>query len=291
MAQAGLAATTVERSALAWEPLRLRARDGTPLAGRRWASAAAPLGDVLLVHGLAEHLGRYEGLATALAAASFRVTGVELRGHGDSEGRRGHVRRWSDYGLDLNAAAEIGGPFFVVAHSMGALAVLDWLRQPQPVLGLVLGSPLLGVAAGVPRWKEAAGRLLARLLPALPMSNGIDPTLLSHDEESNRRYAADPKVFRTVTPRWFEEMRAAIGRVQGDPGRFRVPLQLHLGMEDRIVDVRAAERFAAGWGGPLEIQRWPGCYHELFQETVRERVFASVRAWLERRAAAGARPR
>ena len=263
----------------------IQARDGTSLCLARWEPAGTARGQVLIVHGLAEHMGRYEHVAAALTTAGFGVSGLELRGHGDSAGRRGHVRRFGDYLLDLDAAAAtLDGPFFLLAHSMGGLVALDYLRHPRPVRGLVLSNPLLGVAVALPRWKIALAGILSRLWPTLSMANEIDVELLSHDAASNRRYAEDPKVFKVGTPRWYTEMQAAIARVFAHGGRYETPLQLHLGMEDRITDVRAAERMAARWDGPLEIQRWPHGYHELLQETNKDEILAAVVGWLQRRA-------
>lgn len=57
---------------------------------QRWATSASPAhGTVQIVHGLGEHIGRYEGLAAALNTAGWHVTGHDHRGHGRSEGPRG----------------------------------------------------------------------------------------------------------------------------------------------------------------------------------------------------------
>ena len=77
----------------------INSADGTPLNLVRW-EADSPKAQVLLLHGLAEHMGRYEHVAATLNAAGYSVAGLELRGHGHSGGKRGHVEDWADYRAD-----------------------------------------------------------------------------------------------------------------------------------------------------------------------------------------------
>jgi hypothetical protein len=61
---------------------------------KRWPAAGKAKGDVFLVHGLGEHIGRYEHVAAALNDAGYNVFGMDHQGHGRSEGDRGHAERF-----------------------------------------------------------------------------------------------------------------------------------------------------------------------------------------------------
>jgi lysophospholipase len=260
----------------------LRAKDGTELAYHRWPCSEPSRGEVLVVHGVGEHMLRYVHLAKALNQAGFGVSGVDLRGHGQSGGRRGHVARWDEYVDDLRtAAAQIGEPFFLIAHSMGALVSLDYLRSPTPVRAVVLSGPLLGVSVEAPRWKTAAAGLLSKVLPALSMSNEIDPNDVCAEIDVVARYQADPLTFNTVTPRWYVEMRMALERVHTHAPHYRQPLTLHFGSDDRIISRQAIAEFVARWGGPSEVRCWPEGKHEVFNEAFQDQVFAHLIQWLQ----------
>lgn len=260
-----------------------RAPDGTRLALYRSAEPAGALkADVVLIHGFAEHLGRYNHVVDALVSAGYRVRGVDLRGHGQSDGKRGFVRRWRDYGDDaLAAIARCPTEPFVVAHSMGALVALDLLRE-QPIRGLVLSSPLLRPIVDAPAWKKASARLLSRITPWLSMGNELDPTAVTRDEATQRAYGADPLVFQTVTPRWYTEMLAASARVRDHAARFTAPALIQVGSAEKVVDPQRVADLAREWGGPAEFIRWDGLYHELMNEPERAEVLSRVIGWLDR---------
>ncbi|MGH9822689.1 MAG: alpha/beta fold hydrolase, partial [Blastocatellia bacterium] len=74
---------------------------GTRLLTRRWG-ADRPRAEIVIVHGFAEHSGRYTALAEHLMAHSYNVTAYDQRGHGQSDGLAGHIDRFSTYEDDLN---------------------------------------------------------------------------------------------------------------------------------------------------------------------------------------------
>ena len=264
------------------ELMKIASADGTPLRVARWGESRR---DLLLVHGLAEHVGRYEHVAAALTKGGYRVTFVELRGHGESGGKPGHVSDWRRYAEDLWAAARtIPDSYAIVAHSMGGLVALDALREAlgQPVLGLATSDPLLALAFDPPKLKLAASRLLSRLAPSLSLANELDVKLISRDPEVVRRYEADPLVFDTITPRWFVESVQAQARVKEAAPRMSLPLLMMVGEADGICSPAASKELASRWGGPHALKTYPGLYHELFNEPEKETVFADLLAWLDR---------
>lgn len=241
--------------------------------------------DVLLVPGLAEHAGRYAHVAAALGKAGFRASLIELRGHGESGGKRGHVDAWRRYVEDVWAAARaLEDGFALVAHSMGGLVAVDALREAlgQPVLGLAMSNPMIGLGFDPPRLKVKASRVLARVLPRVSIRNELDTSKLSRDPEIVRTYEADPLVFDTITPRWFVEAMDGMARAKEAAARITVPLLLMVGEGDKVCNPKAALMLGDRWAGPKVIHRYPGLYHELFNEPEKDKVLADLVAWLDR---------
>lgn len=260
----------------------LRSRDGTELAWHYWPTRQRRLASVLLVHGVGEHLQRYPHVARALNQAGFDVGGIDLRGHGLSAGKRGHILSWQDYVEDVQAAAaHLEGPLYLVAHSMGALVALDFLRTDQRVQAVVLSGPLLGVAVEAPWWKTRMAGLLSRIAPGLRLANEIDPDEVCANLDVIERYQADPLNFNQVTPRWYTEMRQALERVRAHATSYRLPLQVHAGALDKIVSIEAIQHFVDQWGARHELHLWPEGRHEVFNEVFAEQVLESVTTWLK----------
>jgi lysophospholipase len=261
---------------------RLRSRDGTELAWHFWPTRQPRLASVLLVHGVGEHLQRYPHVAAALNQAGFDVGGIDLRGHGLSAGKRGHILSWQDYVEDVQAAAtRLEGPLYLVAHSMGALVALDFLRTDQRVQAVVLSGPLLGVAVEAPWWKTRMAGLLSRIAPSLQLANEIDPSEVCANLDVIERYQDDPLNFNQVTPRWYTEMRSALQRVRAHATGYRIPLQVHAGALDKIVSLAAIQRFVDQWGASHELHLWPEGRHEVFNEVFADQVLKSATTWLK----------
>lgn len=258
----------------------IRAKDGTRLALFKAKDPEVPKGDVILVHGFADHMGRYPHVADALVAAGWRVRGIDLRGHGVSDGKRGFVRQWSDYVDDLSAAiARSPTEPFILSHSMGGLVLLDLLRE-QRVRGAVIASPLLRAIVEAPKWKTASAHVLSRILPSMSLGNELHPEAVSRDPATQKAYGSDPLVFHSATPRWYTEMLTAQKRVIAHTSRYTTPALLMVGTGEKIVDPAPIEQMAREWGGPAELKTWAGFYHELFNEPERAEVLAHVSDWL-----------
>ena len=268
----------------------LEAVGGVRLHYRTWEVPEARAALVVL-HGLTEHAGRYAGLGSAMAAHGIATYAVDLRGHGSSEGRRGHVARFEVFLQDVDRfRREVQGlvdpfcPLFLVGQGLGGLIALRYLEEyDSPFRGGIALAPWLAGALPMPRWKVATAAFLSRLLPALPLSAGIRAEDLSHDDDVVAAYLADPLVHHTVTPRLFTEASAAMGLALQRADRLTTPLLFLLPGSDRVCDSGRAGAFATAFhGSDVTVRVFPGLYHDLLGEVERAVVREEIRAWVDR---------
>jgi alpha-beta hydrolase superfamily lysophospholipase len=271
----------------------LSTSDGLKLHLQRWQAQGVARGTVQIVHGLGEHIGRYEALATTLNAAGWHVTGHDQRGHGRSEGARGRIDGPDVLLADLAAVTDHlrgKGRHVLLGHSMGGVMAARFVaealspraaRWARDVDGLVLSSPALDTGLGTAR--RALVRLLSRLAPNLPLGNGLKPDWISRDAEVVRRYVADPLVHRRITPRLARFIVRAGGHVLDRASRWRVPtLLLWAGADRCVAPAGSAALAAAAPPAVLASQCFPGLFHEIFNEPEHEQVTTALTQWLGR---------
>ncbi len=257
----------------------------------------SPRAALLLVHGLAEHSGRYVHVARYFAGRAYASVAVDLRGHGRSPGPRVHVdsfEPWCDdvaEALRLTRALHPGLPVVPIGHSQGGLVtLLQGLRDPDERPGTVVSSPLLGVAP--PSRPNAALKLatkiLMRVAPRLLVPNRVNPDWLSRDPEVGRAYQADPLVSHQVSAGWFRALQGAIARAHGGAEAWTTPLLVLASRGDRIVDAEATRRWVArAPAGLVESRFFDDLHHEIFNERGKEAVLDVVAGWLDDRLSAG----
>lgn len=259
------------------------ARDGTGLLLRHWpAEGSAPWARVLLVHGLAEHSGRWEHVGARLATKGIDVAAFDLRGFGASEGRRAWVDRWSQLHDDIEgriAALRDAGdePVALYGHSLGGLIalgyVLDGRSQPD---ALVLSAP--AIEAAIPAWKRAFAQACNVFLPTMAIANGLDADDLCHDPTVVAAYGPDPLNFHKSTVGFGLKAFAEQERVSGSIDRLSIPTLVIHGGEDRIVPTDSSKAFDGRAGVARRV--YPGLRHELHNEPEGPAVIDDVVAWL-----------
>jgi len=256
-----------------------------------WLPATTPRGVVVLVHGLAEHCGRYAELVGRLHARGLAVYALDHRGHGRSPGPRALIGRFDWLARDVATrveaahAAHPAVPLYLLGHSMGgAVALASVLAQPRHVAGLVLSAPAVGADPHVPALQVAVARLLSRLAPTVGVLR-LPAAAISRDPAVVQAYERDPLVHRGPIPaRTAVELLDAMRGFAGSAGRLRVPTLVLHGTADRLVRIEHAQRVWRAFGTPdLTVHRYEGLYHEVFNEPERARVYADLDAWLAAR--------
>lgn len=255
--------------------------DGITIETQRWV-VESPRAAIVLVHGLAEHVGRYNHVADQFAARRFDVRGSDLRGFGRSGGDRAYVEDFGEYATDLapdiTAAAALGVPVVLLGHSLGGLiaALYATSDHPQPDL-LVLSAP--AIEAKVPAIKAAMARLLVRMFPKLEVSNGLKGEELSHDPTVGERYFADPLVHPKSTLRLGVAFMEAMETARDSLEQIDLPTLVVHGGSDTIVDPHFTER--------LELLPtvtrvvFDGFRHESFNEEGGTRAVTTIADWID----------
>jgi alpha-beta hydrolase superfamily lysophospholipase len=267
-----------------------RTKDGLKLFTRTWRPPAKPRAVVALVHGYAEHSGRYASLAADLVAEGHAVLGYDHRGFGRSEGRRAFVARFDDLLDDLDRFLDAvrqaypDAPLFLFGHSMGGAVTALYALERQPercrVGGVILSSPAFRTSEAPFLQKIAA--VLGRLFPGLP-TIPLDLDTLSRDPAVVEDIRNDPLFYHgRILARTGAEMIRAMKRIRAQASRFTLPFLLFHGLADRLTDPEGSRRFfheAASEDKTLHL--YEGLYHLTFCEPEKERVRGDVKTWLD----------
>jgi alpha-beta hydrolase superfamily lysophospholipase len=277
---------TTDRSASTGD--RVRTRDGLELRTYEWPAVGSARAHLLLVHGIAEHAGRYPHVAARLANAGITTHAYDQRGFGGSGGHRAYVDRWSQYHDDLEdrlAAVRLasgGLPVVLYGHSMGGLTALGYAladpARPLPDL-LVLSAP--AIDAVVPRWKRVLASLLANLMPRFAVANNFPRGGLSSDPSVEAAYLADPvRVARSTTRLGAEAFREQhrVQAVVARGGPLPVPTYVLHGADDPIVPEWASRSLE----GRANVTRrvYPGLHHETHNEPSGAAVIDDTTSWI-----------
>lgn len=246
---------------------------------------------VALVHGFAEHSGRYEHVISALNEANVSVAAIDLRGHGQSEGRRGHVDRFQDYLDDVDQLVDFAHethpdlPLFIVGHSMGGLVVGSYVASdPEGLAGFVLSSPAIGFSVKIPGWKKGLAHGLSKMIPTLSLPTGLDSRHLSHDPAMVAAYEKDELVYGVASTRWYTEMVDAQARLMENADKMDRPFLLIAAGDDRLSDLKVAKNFFDRFGGDDKTKTiYEGFFHEIFNEVERDQPISELVRWITRR--------
>jgi alpha-beta hydrolase superfamily lysophospholipase len=243
---------------------------------------------LVIVHGLAEHSGRYMNVVNYFVPLGYAVYGLDHIGHGRSEGARVYVKRFEDYTetlktyVDKVRAWQPDKPLFMIGHSMGGLIAAAYLLDHQEDLkGAVLSGPGVKVPDSISPVTIGLGKVLSTLMPKTGLVQ-LDAQAVSRDPAVVEAYVNDPLVHTgKTTARLAAEMLKAMQRVTERSGEITLPLMIVQGAQDKLVDPAGARMLVETVGSDDKtLKVYDGLYHEVFNEPEHEQVLSDVEAWL-----------
>jgi alpha-beta hydrolase superfamily lysophospholipase len=246
---------------------------------------------IVMVHGLGDHINRYLHWASLFNKKKIGFAGVDLPGHGRSDGRRGHIKSFSllsemiDILLDSCRKTFPGIPLYLYGHSLGGGIVLDYLIRRQPrVKGAVVSSPWIRLSFQPPKSKLLLASVMRYIMPGLIQPSGLNTDHISHDRSVVEAYINDPLVHDKISVSLFNGTMKAADHSLENAGKLNVPVLLIHGSDDLITSPEGSREIAAGT--PLaELKIFDGGYHELHNEPFKDEVFVMIYNWITRRAA------
>lgn len=264
--------------------------DGLRLFHQGWEPETGVKAVVCLVHGLGEHSGRYAHLAEQLNQAGYALVTFDLRGHGKSQGPRGHTPSFEAFMADITqflkqaAGRHNEKPLFLYGHSLGGILVLNYVLRRKPRLaGVIATGPGLRTALEKQRLKITFARIMGRLVPTLSLPSGLDAGMLSHDQAIVRAYRSDPLVHDRATLHMANQTLASIPWAFEHAHEFSLPLLLMHGTGDQLAYWEGSQEFASRVNGQCSLKLWDGLYHEIHNEPEQGEVFAYLIDWLDER--------
>ncbi len=263
--------------------------DGIDIYGIDWPIANAKA-IVCIVHGLGEHIHRYEHAIDYFHKNNIAVIGYDRRGHGRSKGKRGHT---ISYDAFLDEVDHLLGeakkrypslPVFLYGHSMGGNIVLNFTLDRKPVInGVISTGAHIRLAFQPSSITLALGKMMRNIYPGFSQPNGLDVHLLSRDTKVVEAYKNDPYVHNQVTAITGLSMLEKADVLDHYTAAFPVPLLIMHGGADGITSPGGSKDFAARVRGDITLKIWDKFYHEIHNEPEQDLVFAEILGWIDGR--------
>ncbi len=305
------------------ESSTLRASDGAELFVYRWLpEEGEPVrAAVQVAHGMAEHAGRYVGLARFLTERGIAVYANDMRGHGRNGATPaglGHLADEDGWSLVVGDLGRLtltirethpGLPVFFLGHSMGSFLARDYISS----FGGQIGGVILSGTGADPGLLGSIGLLIARLecwrtgrrtpSPLLTrlsfgtFNRAFEPARtafdwLSRDGAEVDAYVDDPACGFACSAGFYVDLLSGLRKIH-KPGnlaavRQDLPMYLFSGAEDPVGQrgkavSRVFEDYRRAGLRDVRLKLYEGGRHEMLNELNRQEVYRDVVGWLEAR--------
>ncbi|ABR30122.1 lysophospholipase [Thermosipho melanesiensis] len=242
-------------------------------------------GWVVVVHGLGEHIGRYETLINGIVKRGYGVIGFDLPGHGKSSGKRGHtsVEEVIDVINELTSDLD---KFHIFGHSLGGLISIRYTQEnANRIKSLVVSSPALHVKARFSQKLLLA--IFGIFYPALTLSNGISPDDLSRNRKVVENYIEDELVHDRISVKLARSILKNVAIAHEKVGLISVPTMMLIGTGDVVTPPQGSYLFFNNLQLMKEnkkLYRFEGAYHEIFEDDeFANEFFGKIFEWYEMR--------
>ena len=266
----------------------LKAYDNINLYGQCWLPEGETKAVINLIHGIGEHSTRYAAMAAYYTAKGIAIYAIDYRGHGKSEGKRGHTPEYESFMKDIDSLLEYSAKdndckkVFIYGHSLGGNLVINYVLRRKPnITGLIASSPWLKLAFEPSKFDVAVGGLMRKVFPAFTQKTKLKTDDLSRNENNNETYKKDDLVHGYISVSTFFGAREAAQWALDNADKMNVPFLLMHGSADKMTSPEGSKEFASK-SDKTELKIWDGFYHEIHNEEENKQVYDWVISWVEK---------
>lgn len=245
---------------------------------------------VVLVHGLGDHIGRYQTFISSLAQKNFACALYDQRGHGRSDGYRCHVATFNDWLDDLSnfvsfskSQIALDTPLFIVGISLGALIGINFVvRNDTHVSGMVAVSAAISPTINIPKWKRKVATHLSNIYPRFTIDNGIKFMELTNSKSEIKSLTLDPYFRRKITVGAGVEIENTLRFVSETAKHIHIPILFLAGENDRVCDPYATRQFSEQVTSlDKRFNLYRNMQHDLLHDSGSHVVVSDIETWIE----------
>ena len=242
---------------------------------------------ILLIHGLGEHSGRYLNLIQDFNDKNISVFTIDIRGHGKSEGKRGHSPLYQQLISDIQYFIQhvtnktSNQQYFLYGHSMGGnLAINYSLQKDEKINGIIATSPCIKPAINPPKIKLFMAKLFQKLIPSLTLNNGLDINGISRNLQVVKNYRNDPLIHNQVSVQLGLDIISSGIYALENSQDIAVPILIFHGKKDRLTSYNSSKELADNSGDNIKFIGFKNAYHEIHNEPEKEELLRNILDWI-----------
>ncbi len=268
------------------EEIYLSAEDRAKLYSQLWLPEGHQKAGIILIHGIGDYCERYKNIAKYFIENNFVVYVFDLRGHGKSEGRRGHIKKYglllSDIDIIVKEFVKKNPdiPIFLYGQGVGGSLALNYcINYNKYITGAIVSSPWMKLIKNSNHLKLKLIYFLSWLFPLRYVNLNINSDYLTHSKGIVKQYQTDPLILKKVTASFFTETHKGCLNALSNRYKINVPVLLMHGRKDKISSYKSSKAFASNTN-KFTVKIWNGMYHELHNEPQNKEIFDFAKEWI-----------
>lgn len=257
----------------------------------RFDQAKDAKANIIIHHGFAEHLGRYDHVAEVLKEAGYNVMRFDARGHGLTKGPKGHIDDFHDFITDLDFMMNVTEflapnlPIYTLGHSMGGMITLMYgLTYPEKLAGQIFSGAASGPLPYLNKFKEGIVLTAAKIMPQKMFKNVVAQDICT-DPQVVEDYLNDPLVLDKASFSFYKEFLIESPKyIEERIDSYDLDTLILHGRDDKVVPVALSEKlFERIASQDKELIIYDDLFHEILNEPIKDEILKEIVDWLATR--------